>query len=936
MANLAHTHGPENRLDFNEIKARFLAINTARLERAMADLHPRQRDCIALLPLLFHVNHPALPGYINRTTPAGIPDYSPPNPTIALAKKIAKRFSYEHRTNRRCVVDAIYMQVGTGMIAPTNRQDVDIWVCYRDGLKPHQVNALQKKARALEQWSQSLGVKTHLRLVNPTDLREGKREAMTGGRHGIAPQTQLLEEFYANGLLLAGRYPIWWCVPPEQEMNYSAIVSEINASHSIQEHEYLDFGGLNQPLASEFYCTTLLTLCKGIHSPYESILHTLQMKACADEFPHVDVPAVRFKQAIYAGENDINELDPCLTMLRKVEDYLNRRNEPQRVDLARRSFYFQVNEKLSEEAGAGSGWRRDLMTRLTQAWGWTSSQIYLLDSRDNWKIRRVIREYNELSHEFSNSYRFLSEFARKQPVPNRINALDLKLHRRKLYTTFEHKAGKIDIIYRGITSSLHETHMSIHRIRNSENSNVWVIFNGIVTEEDLGQFIPLWRAYSIVELLAWCYFNRVIASDTMVSIHAYNSDLSEKEVHSIVSSMEETFAHALLEDDSLAAYRTPATVKKIITLINAGSNPESRQTHYRKYPVCQLENLFYIDQVVVTSWHEVLTLRYSGIDGLFRCLQEYLQRQPPSLKHRPPSINAISHSGVHSDAIANRVETLFQNVMDCFYSDSNPPGTHFILGIEQDYYLLHMERDTLQYRNVGDLDDLRNLLATPSFEFRHVVFDPLTLRDDVLPLLYAHNQPGMIQAFFHIDGGRVTSYILDEQGSLHIDENDFHDAISLVNRYETFFHSVVQRLQFQREERTGATRNLHFTFHYLKKCRNGKWAVIWHRNNHLFKPEDTITIQLIVEKFGDDTHYRAYCDNLEFTSVEHGEKLFNHLADHIMKQRTGHGKYPVFITDIDLSTSLLESNSVRVQTVHYLQYKAQIENILLDILHNHH
>ncbi len=54
-----------------QLRARFLKVNDGRLGRAMQALSTRQQLVLKLLPLLFHVNHPLLPGYVSASTPAG-------------------------------------------------------------------------------------------------------------------------------------------------------------------------------------------------------------------------------------------------------------------------------------------------------------------------------------------------------------------------------------------------------------------------------------------------------------------------------------------------------------------------------------------------------------------------------------------------------------------------------------------------------------------------------------------------------------------------------------------------------------------------------------------------------------------------------------------------------------------------------------------------
>ncbi|MDO2157353.1 hypothetical protein Q2444_24235, partial [Escherichia coli] len=54
-----------------QLRQRFLAVNAGRLQRARQALSSRQERVLRLLPLLFHIYHPLLPGYLSASTPAG-------------------------------------------------------------------------------------------------------------------------------------------------------------------------------------------------------------------------------------------------------------------------------------------------------------------------------------------------------------------------------------------------------------------------------------------------------------------------------------------------------------------------------------------------------------------------------------------------------------------------------------------------------------------------------------------------------------------------------------------------------------------------------------------------------------------------------------------------------------------------------------------------
>ena len=66
-----------DRKDLLLLRERFLSVNHDRLQRANLVLSSRQQTVSRLLPLLLHVNHPLLPGYVSNSTPAGISGYKP-------------------------------------------------------------------------------------------------------------------------------------------------------------------------------------------------------------------------------------------------------------------------------------------------------------------------------------------------------------------------------------------------------------------------------------------------------------------------------------------------------------------------------------------------------------------------------------------------------------------------------------------------------------------------------------------------------------------------------------------------------------------------------------------------------------------------------------------------------------------------------------------
>ena len=943
MNNKLQIHKGSESYDFTEIKQRFMDINDARLKRIDADLRTSQRDFLTLLPLLFHVNHPLLPGYISKETPIGIPLYSPSQKSLHLAQRLSRSFEYKKKAYREFSIEAIYLMGSSGTIAYNDKSDFDIWVCHSELLEEQLVEELEGKTRAVQDWAQSSGVEANIYLVNPKKLRKGELGFLTNENSGSALDSLLLEEFYRTSVLLHGRYPLWWLVPPENEFQYEEYVNELKEKRFIHSKEHVDFGGLRSIEANEFYGATLWLLYKGIGAPYKSILKILLMQAYASEFPQVDMLGMHFKKSVYDGESDLDLLDPYIMMLNKVEDFLKNAGDEERLMLARRSFYFKVNEIMSEHQNSDEqNWRQKVLTILIKRWSWTLADVSVLDKKSNWKINQVIKERNALISEFKISYRFLSDFAHRHvESKNLIRQEDLNVLGRKIYAAFERKAGKVELVYRGITNQLFESHLSLHKL-NSENGTIfWVAFNGVVSRNDIAVTTPLKRSLSLVELLCWCYFNKIINQKTVVGLYSNDTDLTDKEIKLLIENLDKNFSEVVHDERTSEDYRQPANIVANTTYINVGIDPllidrkdgshiSSERSDAFKYGSKHSNLMVTIDQILLTSWQEVLIFSYHGVTGLMDCLKEYMQWAPPSKGRRPPSINASSFSSYRGISISKRVEQLFNSVYECFYSTRYASVTRFILGVEWGYYILSLDEDNLHYHKTDSQKDLIKYLSVPQETYSQWVFDSETLENHVLPLIYHENKPGSVQCFYEIKKEGADIYVLDEKGTLSYQEDIFYDVSTLMRHYSRFFESIHNRMHFvaQQSSQNTAIRVDDVKFYMIRRDRNGKKIITEQAINKYMRTSQYVSLQVIVDLVDDKPIFTLFYENEEFSSLEYGSKLFSEVVNKVLKSRASGEMYDIYVTDIDLSPAILNVGVNSLQSSRYLYYKRQIEDNL--------
>lgn len=924
--------------DIHAIRKRFEILNRDRLARARSTLRERQRDVFDVLALLFHTNHPSLPGFVSKSTPCGVAEYRPPDQALEAAARIAKTFQQKRRALFRYEILGLYLMGSSGTIAYSKKSDFDIWICHRNDIDLQGLGELRQKAQLIEKWAAELDLEVHFFLVEPTTFSQGIHEDMSAESSGSAQHYLLMEEFYRTGLLLAGRYPLWWLVPPQHEDNYEAFTKMLRDRRLVPESECIDFGAMVGVPAEEFFGAALWQLYKGIDSPYKSVLKLLLMEVYAKEYPRTDLLCHRFKRRIFEGETSLDQLDPYIMLYQKIEDYLKLRGETERLELVRRCFYFKIAEPLSTpDKSRGENWRRELLGSITKGWDWSLQYLQMLDSRAKWKVDRVMRERSVLVKALTYSYQFLSDFAREHAQLALINERDMTILGRKLYAAFERKAGKVEIINRGISNELWEPHVSFYRTVDQEQRESWLLYAAPMNIQELRKEKPLRRSASLIELLAWCYFNTMIESNTVLAMHSQDSSVTTRELREMLFSFQRLLPADTILRTEMEDFVQPRRAIQVAVFVNLGVDPLADQTKSGHYVLSEKtdalnygglgENLaISFDMIVVTSWKEVLTSRYIGVDGMMESLRDYLRWVPVGQSGTVPKLSAHCYSYGRGVAIRQRIEELFQDVVACFHGRDDGARARYVLSIEQRHYTLSVENGVLVTQSVKSFAEIVRLLGAPQAEFRPIVFDRYLSVNSVLPLICQVNRADIVQVFFQMFGNDAEVYVLDERGTLYAQRMRQVDRSAVIRHFGRFFASVRQRNSFEAAARDD--RPLHEIEFYEVLVRPQD------RKNYLVRRDalqrrgtmQEMNIQVIGDVSGASQSLTIYCDDQEFSVMEFGDEVFRHVARYVVGHRGSGEHYPIYITDLDLSgIATGEVGESAVQTAVMLNLKKTIE-----------
>lgn len=918
------------RKELKKITRRFKALQRERFKRLESDLIQAQKDFLTLLPLLFHINHPTLPGYISNDVPAGVADYRPDKKSLLIAKKYARSFEYKRRALRTIPIHGLYLMGSIGTIGQTVDSDLDFWLCHAHDLTQKEIQLLQRKAELIERFATEYGLEVHFFPMDAEAFRSGKKLTISSESSGSAQHHLLLEEFYRTGILLAGRPPLWWIVPTEHEDNYNQYTQELIKKRFIDPFDWIDFGGLENVPPDEFFGAAHWQLYKGIESPYKAILKILLMESYASDFPKIAWLSQIAKKAIFEGDEGVSDIDPYVLIYRQVENYLLKREEYKRLELARRCFYFKINVAVSRPARSTEKWKKAKLLQLVKEWQWSDDYIEMLDSRNKWKLEQVLQERNILVQELTHSYRVLMNFARSNAAVGGIDPMELNLLGRKLYAALERRPGKIDLINPGISKDLHESQLCF-KYEEKNGLVRWLLYrHDPVTEENQN---PLKITSNLVELVAWCHCNGIIERGIQIIVRPSDCPVTISELRHLLDLAQQNLpAHLDIKPQLSVLEKKPEAVLSM-AFINVGHDPldklsraglqlTSRRSDPLSFSGNQMNLAQQVDLLTINSWGEIEVFSYADTTGLLDSLCHYLQT---SSFLKPDSYLIVKGFGSgRGYKIAARVEQLGQRLADCFFFSGPGLSSIYIFHIENRYAYIHYHNENFSYLLFDDREELFDQLGQSQAEFRTIAIDELTLMDHPLPAILQYNKPDILQLFAWRVNNGTQLYVLDENGSLFHQFVNSTDERHLLIQQQRFFNSLSERRALLSVDFAKNSLMFPAEFYLVKPTNKQGWKIADAHLPKMSVTENYIDLELLAGNGPESLqNYAILCGEQEFDYLLLRNDIYVAVAGYILNLRKNAASYPVYLTSI--APTGLDSD-VAWSTINLLNFKKRLEN----------
>ncbi len=299
-----------DRKSLRALRDRFLALNRDRVEALRNGFSDERRTFFDAIPVLMHSNHAALPGFVDFDVPCGIERYTPDRRALNAVRKVALSFVLERFVERRTQIQALYV---------TQLPDNALELSVISAVATHA--ALNEKLTRLVRYAADRGIALTTTLLDPVE-EQARRSRL---RNPCLSR----DTFYRSAILLAGRYPIWWLVPPRLDHAHDEYCARLKSQRFIGRDDTFDLGRAEPIPRAECLTAGVDLMEAALETPYVQLpsLMLLESYACDATLEPL---AHAYKERIWNGDEGI---DWSTLMDEAIAAYLA--DAPERLALAR-------------------------------------------------------------------------------------------------------------------------------------------------------------------------------------------------------------------------------------------------------------------------------------------------------------------------------------------------------------------------------------------------------------------------------------------------------------------------------------------------------------------------------------------------------------------------------------------------------------------------
>ncbi len=552
---------------------------------------------LELLPLLVHINHPSLPGYVEQEDcPCGIKFMEWPSQTIKdIGSYITSRVNLGRMQNympRRLEIEGLFTIGSVGSLAQTRESDYDIWIVVdAQRIEPDRLKTLSKKLKILQRWITGKYVlDIHFFLMDLKDIRSNNFGSVSQEGSGSALKSILKEEFYRTLTLIEGRVPLWWIVQPDQREDSSGQSGSLMETRTgTNKEEYIDLGDIESIPEQELLGAALWQMHKALDDPLKSVLKMALVASYLEASSKGTLLCDILKQNVfYAKGHDI--IDPYFQILCRVEDYYQARGDDRTLDLLRKCFYLKVNPNI-RSADLYKLERDDkasIMVDIVKSWGWSLHTVKELNEFSEWGVDKY-RKFGDDIHSYLKLATVQLIRRAKSYISNTVVNEDIEVEvlRRRVEAFYVSKEGKIESEKR-----VKRKEPAYRDLFFTYKNKVWSIFE---SSPETGKGSPIMESERVANILAWLVYNKRFDASTAFHMIPNVSKVVLYDIQSLLWKLNSLIPDASSIGLDRASLMEDKYAKHVVIIANM-ERPDI------------LHSIYELDVLYMNSWNELFCI----------------------------------------------------------------------------------------------------------------------------------------------------------------------------------------------------------------------------------------------------------------------------------------------------------------------------------------
>lgn len=543
----------------------FDTCNRTRLQSFTQGFNLQQTRTLQLLPLLFHTHVNLMPGYIGRHAPHGIQRYYADADSLKLAQHINQRFAYDDDEIRaQAVIEALFIQ--PCFISG----DTFLWVIHQKHLPPEQQTQLTRKAAAICKWLASHDV--HIQPVVCDAANISYRYYSLKQYDFHIDKCFFLDDFYAQGLLLAGKRPAWWLYEDDELI--------------LRDNSLLYCGDLKTPRANDYLSAAIWHLYNVWHQPLISWINL----AIIDRF------ISQHKHRFYAVElRDRVHQSADLTQQAALNDYATYLAEI--IDLRGTGIDFAAIADLLQTATQSPAGFKSNTTRMSVFSAYENdADTASTKSREPVSFGVYYQSIDKIIHQCEAFFRRIrTALGLTQPSDKRPSPLHVITQ--NLLARLRDDDDRINVLNSHGRFRMEQAHFH-------DANGEWTLQAGEHTATE-----DIQAGTDLLALVSWAFLNRLIDSTTSISVYCADRSIRQIDVMHILLALDQHIDLESLKNTDIEYYLNDPQPQKSILFIGQTSENYREQT---------------INQLTVYNTGNIVVRRLAGL-GVF---SEWYKRHP--------------------------------------------------------------------------------------------------------------------------------------------------------------------------------------------------------------------------------------------------------------------------------------------------------------------